>query len=163
MKLTRRERQDRGASVPATWGGWAPANELNRIRNEINRLFEDPFAFMMPSTSFFEGWTPAVDIYEDHDKFVLKAELPGMKKEDIDVSLDGNTLTVSGERKQEEEKREGESYRAERFFGRFQRSVTLSAAVQANKIEASYKDGILKVTLPKSEEAKRKQIQVKTT
>jgi HSP20 family protein len=136
--------------------------ELNRLHREIDRLFEEPFGFLTPSTSFFEGWTPAVDIYEDNDKYVLKAELPGMKKEDIDVSLDGSTLTVSGERKHEEEKKEGESYRSERFFGRFQRSVTLPAAIQANKIDATYKDGILTITLPKAEEAKRKQIQVKT-
>jgi HSP20 family protein len=76
--------------------------------------------------------------------------------------LDGNTLTISGERKQEEEKNEGEGYRSERFFGRFQRSVTLPAAVQANKIEATYKDGVLTVMVPKSEEAKPKQIQVKS-
>jgi len=87
--------------------------------------------------------------------------LPGMKREDIDVALDGNTLTLSGERKQEEEKREGESYRSERYFGRFQRSITLPTEVQANKIEAAYKDGVLTVTLPKSEEAKPKQIPVK--
>jgi len=159
MKLSRREKQDRGALAPFNWGG--PWTQVSRLRNEINRLFEDPFSLLAPSTSFFEGWTPAVDVFEDKDKYVVKAELPGMKKEDIEVSLDGNTLTISGERKHEEEKKEGETYRSERFFGRFQRSVTLPAAVQANKIEASYKDGMLTVTLPKSEEAKPKQIQIK--
>ena len=161
MKLAQQERQNRGALAPSQ-GGSAPA-ELNRLRREIDRLFEEPFSFLAPSTSFFEGWTPAVDVYEDNDKYVVKAELPGMKKEDIDVSLDGNTLTISGERKQEEEKKEGENYRSERFFGRFQRSITLPTAVQANKIEATYKDGVLNVTLPKAEEAKPKQIQVKTS
>ncbi len=161
MKLTQQERQNRGALTPSQ-GGSAPA-ELNRLRREIDRLFEEPFSFLAPSTSFFEGWTPAVDIYEDNDKYVVKAELPGMKKEDIDVSLDGNTLTISGERKQEEEKKEGENYRSERFFGRFQRSITLPTAVQADKIEATYKDGVLTLTLPKAEEAKPKQIQVKTS
>jgi HSP20 family protein len=162
MKLTRREKQDRGvAQSPSGSGG--SVGHLSHIRNEINRLFEDPFSFLTPSTSFFEGWTPPLDIYEDKDKYVVKAELPGMKKEDIDVSLDGNTLILSGERKHEEERKEGESYRAERFFGRFQRTVTLPAAVQGNKIEATYKDGMLTITLPKSEDAKRKQIQVKTT
>jgi HSP20 family protein len=161
MKLSQqREKQHRGAVAPVQ-GGSAPA-ELNRLRREIDRLFEEPFSLLAPSTSFFEGWTPAVDIYEDNDKYVVKAELPGMKKEDIEVSLDGNTLSLSGERKQEEEKQEGENYRSERFFGRFQRSITLPAPVQAVKIEAAYKDGILTVTLPKAEEAKPKQIQVKT-
>jgi len=135
---------------------------LNHLRREIDRLFEEPFGFLAPSTSFFEGWTPAVDIYEDKDKYTVKAELPGMKKEDIDVSLDGNTLTISGERKEEQEKKEGEGYRSERFFGRFQRSATLPATVQANKIEAAYKDGVLTIVVPKSEEAKPKQIQVKS-
>ena len=161
MKLARRERQNGGVATPAA-PGFAPGTELNRIRREIDRLFEDPLGFLAPSNSFFEGWTPAVDIFEDKDKYVVKAELPGMRKEDIEVSLDGSTLTVSGERKQEQEKREGESYRAERFFGRFQRSVTLPLPVLGNKIEATYRDGILSVTLPKSEEAKPKQIQIKT-
>lgn len=160
MKLLRRERQDRGALAPAQ-AGTAPGLELNRLRREIDRLFQEPFSFLAPSTSFFEGWTPAVDVYEDQDKYTVKAELPGMKKEDIGVSLDGDTLTISGERKQEEEKKEGGGYRSERFFGRFQRSITLPAKVQANKIEAAYKDGVLTVTVPKAEEAKPKQIQVK--
>jgi HSP20 family protein len=161
MKLTRREKQNPGAMTPSQ-GGPAPGFELNRLRREIDRLFEDPFSLLAPSTSFFEGWTPPVDIFEDKDKYILKAELPGMNKEDIDVTLDGTTLTISGERKHQEEKSEGESYRAERFFGRFQRSVTLPAPVEGDKIEATYKDGVLSITLPKSEEAKPKQIQVKT-
>ncbi len=158
MKLARRDRQNQEVAAPSAWGS---SHQLSRIRNEINRLFEDPFAFLAPSTSFFEGWTPPVDIYEDKDKYVVKAELPGMRREDIEVSLHGNALSICGERKHEEEKREHDTYRSERYFGRFQRSVTLPATVQANKIEASYKDGVLTVALPKSEEAKPKQISVK--
>jgi HSP20 family protein len=161
MKLTRREKQDRGGLAP-TQSGFAPGTELNRLRREIDRLFEDPFNFLAPSTSFFQNWTPAVDIFEDKDKYIVKAEIPGMKREDIDVSLDGHTLTLSGERKHEEEKTEGENYRSERYFGRFQRSITLPSEVKTDNIEAAYKDGVLTVTLPKSEEAKPKQIQVKT-
>ena len=86
-----------------------------------------------------------------------------MKKEDIAVSLEGSTLTVSGERKQEQERKEGETYRSERFFGRFQQSITLSQQVDPKKIQANYKDGVLTITLPKSEEAKRKQIEIKTS
>lgn len=162
MKPARRERQEQGA-LAHTRGGPPLGLELNRLRNEINRLFEDPFGLLMPSTSFFEGWTPAVDIYDDRDKYVVKAELPGMKKEDINITVEGNTLTISGERKEEEEHRERESYRAERFYGRFQRSLTLPARVDPNKIQANYKDGVLTVTVPKSEEARPKQIQVKTS
>ena len=163
MKLIRRQRQDRGDLTQSRGGGVAPFNDLNRIRSEIDRIFQDPFSLVTQGTSFFEGWTPALDIYEDKDKYVAKAELPGMKKEDIDVSLEGDTLTISGERKQEEEKKEGDTYRSERYFGRFQRIVTLPAAVDANKIQATYKDGVLTVTVPKTEEAKPKQIEVKTS
>jgi HSP20 family protein len=163
MKLIRRQKQDRATLAPSGWGSLTPFNDLNRIRNQLDRIFEDPFSLATPTSSFFEGWNPAVDIYEDKDKYVVNAELPGMRREDIDVSLDGNTLTISGERKQEEEKKEGENYRSERYFGRFQRCVTLPSGVDANKIQASYKDGVLTVTLPKSEEAKPKQIQVKTS
>jgi len=141
----------------------SPFNELTRIRSEIERIFEDPFSLLTPSTGFFEGWSPALDVFEDQDKYVVNAELPGLKKEEINVSLEGNTLTISGERKQQEEKKEGENYRSERYFGRFQRSLTLPSQVDANKIQANYKDGVLSVTLPKSEESKSKQIQVKTS
>src|SRR5438128_1819262 len=109
MKLLRRERQDQGLSRPQ--GGFSPGMELDRLHREIDRLFEEPFGFLTPSTSFYEGWTPAVDIHEDKDKYILKAELPGMKKEDLDISLEGNTLTISGERKHEEEKKERQNYR----------------------------------------------------
>ena len=160
MKLTRRQR-DQGAVTPFGQGAMSPMNELNRIRNEIFRLFEDPFAALAPSTSFFEGWEPSIDIYEDRDKVSVKAELPGMKKEDISITLDGNTLTISGERKAEEEHKEGENYRAERYFGRFQRSIALPQAVDQKKIQATYKDGVLTVTLAKSEEAKSKRIEIK--
>jgi len=163
MKLARRERQEAGALAPFTGGRSSPFNELNRIRHAIERIFDDPFSLAAPATGFFEGWTPTLDVYEDKDKYVVKAELPGLNKDEIDVSLDGHTLTISGERKQEEERKEGESYRSERYFGRFQRSITLPGVVDGNKIQAAYKDGVLNVTLPKSEEAKPKQIQVKTS
>ena len=160
MKLTRRQRDDRRALAPFDWGR-PPFQELNRIRNEINRIFEDPLDLLVPSTTtFFEGGEPTLDVYEDKDKITVRAELPGMKKEDIEISLQGDTLTIAGERKQEEKREEGEMYRSEIYFGRFQRSITLPARVDPNKIQAVYKDGILTVTLPKSEEAKPKQIKV---
>jgi HSP20 family protein len=90
----------------------------------------------------------------------VKVELPGMKKEDINISLHDGSLSISGERKSEGQYEDAEVYRAERFFGRFQRSVTLPAAVAADKVKAQYKDGILTVTLPKTEEAKPKHIDV---
>jgi HSP20 family protein len=141
----------------ATWPGFG---RLTSLRDEIDRLFEEPLATLARSSHLLSGWTPALDLYEDKDKFVVKAELPGMKKEDIDLSLHDGSLSISGERKDQTEHRDAEVYRAERFFGRFQRTVTLPAPVAADKITAQYKDGILTVTLPKTEEAKPKQIDV---
>ena len=116
---------------------------------------------MLPGTSFFEGWEPAVDVYEDKDKITVRAELPGMKQPDIQLSVESNTLTISGERKREEERQQGDTFRSERFYGRFQRSLTLPQPVDSGNIKATYKDGVLTVICPKSEEAKRKQIEVK--
>jgi HSP20 family protein len=129
---------------------------LTDLREEIDRLFEAPLA----RASEFPGWTPAFDVYEEKDNFVVKAELPGMKKEDINVSLHDGDLIISGERKPEPKSEGTEVYRSERFFGKFQRLVTLPATVAANSVKAEYKDGILTVTLPKSEEAKPRQIEV---
>jgi HSP20 family protein len=110
---------------------------------------------------FFSGWCPAIDLYEDKDNLTFRCELPGMKKEEIDISLHEGVLTVSGERKLEAKVTNAETHRSERFAGRFQRSVTLPVSVDAEKIKATYKDGILSVTMPKAEEAKPKQIHVK--
>jgi HSP20 family protein len=129
---------------------------ITDLRDEIDRLFEAPLA----RTSEFLGWIPAFDVYEEKDNFVVKAELSGMKKEDINVSLHDGSLIISGERQAEIPGEGTEVYRAERYFGKFQRAVTLPAMVAADKVKAQYKDGILTITLPKSEEAKPKQIEV---
>jgi HSP20 family protein len=160
MKLSRRHKQDKPAQSERGESSSQP--ELSRLRREIDRLFEEPFGFFTPTT-FFEGWSPTVDLYEDKDKITVQAELPGMKKEDIEVSLHGDTLSISGERKHEQEDKDCEVCRSERYFGRFQRSITLPQHVDGNKIEARYQEGVLTVTCPKSEESKRKQIEVKTS
>jgi HSP20 family protein len=139
---------------------WSGLNGLSTLRNEIDRLFEAPLTEFARASHLLSGSAPAVDVYEDKDNFVVKAELPGMKKEDIEVTLHDGSLSLSGERKSEEKWEDAEVYRAERFFGRFQRTVALPGAVDAGKIKAQYRDGILTVTLPKSEEAKPKQIDV---
>jgi HSP20 family protein len=108
-------------------------------------------------------WSPPLDVFQDKDHVFVKCELPGMKKEDIKISLHENTLTISGERKQEREVKEGEAFRSERFFGRFHRSITLPVTVEANHVKAQYKDGILAVSLAKAEEAKPKQIEVQVS
>jgi HSP20 family protein len=107
------------------------------------------------------GWTPALDVFEDKDNIFVRVELPGMKREDIEVSLHEGTVSISGERKSESKYEEADVHRSERFFGRFQRTIALSAPVAAEKVKAQYKDGILTVTLPKTEEAKPKVIDVK--
>jgi HSP20 family protein len=176
MKLTKRQqqqqqqkqgRESRGGALARAGqdqGFWGPLTELARLRNDLTRAFASPFDDLLaPTASLLEGWTPAFDVYEDKDKFSVKVEVPGMKREDIDISLDGNTLTVSGELKDEEEHKDSETYRAERFFGRFQRSITLPQPVDPNRITATYKDGVLTITLPKTEESKRKQIEVKAS
>jgi HSP20 family protein len=154
MRLTRREKQTREAP--------APLYELNRVRSEINRLFEEPFGYESGS-GFFEGWQPAVDVVEDRDNVIVRAELPGMKQEEISVSLDGNILMISGERKQEEESDGVETFRAERYFGRFQRILMLPHPVDPKDVRATYKDGVLSITLPKSEAARPHQIEVRTS
>src|SRR6266700_1053427 len=110
--------------------------------------------------SSFGGWSPALDLYQDKDNIVAVVELPGMRKEDIEISLHDGTLTISGERKSQTSNRE-KAERTERYIGRFRRSITLPTRVDANKIGATYRDGIVTVTLPKAEEAKPKQIEVK--
>jgi HSP20 family protein len=129
---------------------WPSFGRLSNLQDELDRLFESPLT----------GWAPALDVHEDKDNFIVRTELPGLKREDIEVSLQDGALVISGERKVEE-KREGvEVHRQERFYGRFQRALTLPAPVAADKVKAQYKDGVLTVTLPKTEEAKPKQIDV---
>ena len=106
------------------------------------------------------GWAPAIEVFEKEDKFVVKAELPGMKEEDIDISVVGDTLTIKGERKAESEVKEEDYYCCERSYGSFSRSVAIPSNVNANKIKASYEDGVLEVSLPKVPEVKPKKIAV---
>ncbi|MBV9276191.1 MAG: Hsp20/alpha crystallin family protein [Verrucomicrobia bacterium] len=134
-------------------------DRLAVLRDEMDRLFDGAFGpafFRTPGS--FNRWSPALDVYQNNDQFTVLVELPGLKKEDIEISLQDGTLTVSGERKPERKGAEG--YKNERFYGRFQRSVTLPATIDGSKVKASYQDGLLKVVLPKAEEAKPKQIEV---
>jgi HSP20 family protein len=139
---------------------WPTFGRLSDLRDEIDRLFDSPLTELTRTSQLLSGWTPALDVFEEKENFVVKAELPGMRKEDIEVSFHDGSLSISGERKGESKHEDAEVYRAERFFGRFQRTVTLPAAVSPDKIKAAYKDGVLTVTLPKTEEAKPKQIDV---
>jgi HSP20 family protein len=139
---------------------WPTFGRLSDLRDEIDRLFEAPLGELGRTASVFGGWTPTIDIYEDKENVVVKAELAGMKKEDIEVTLHESTLSIAGERKTEKKVDEAGLYRSERYVGRFQRAVTLPTPVDGAKVKAEYKDGVLTVTLPKTEEAKPKQIDV---
>jgi len=140
--------------------GWPAFGRLTDLRDEIDRLFELPLTEAARTSRLFSGWTPALDLYEEKDNLVVKVELPGMKREDIEVSLHEGSLSISGERKSEETHQDADVHRTERFFGRFQRTVALPTPVAADKVKAQYKDGILTITLPKTEEAKPKRIDV---
>ena len=134
---------------------------FSNLRDELDRLFGEPLTVLARASKQLSSWTPALDVHEDKDNLVVTVEVPGMKKEDINVSLHEGVLNISGERKSENKFEDSEVYRSERVFGRFQRTLTLSAPVAVDKIHAQYKDGLLTVTLPKAEEAKPKQIDVK--
>ena len=131
------------------------------LRDEINNLFEAPLrSGSMRQSQLFTGWSPALDLYQNNDDVIAVVEVPGMHKKDIEISLQDGVLTISGERKDESATDDGKDARIERFVGKFRRSVTLPTRVDSNKVNATYKDGILTVTLPKAEEVKPKQIQV---
>jgi HSP20 family protein len=129
-------------------------NRLLNLQDEFDRLFDSPW------NDFARTWVPPLDVREDKNCFTVRAELPGMNREDIDVSLHDGALVITGERKGELKEEGVEIHRQERYYGRFQRAITLAAPVAADKVKANYKDGVLTITLPKTEEAKPKQIDV---
>lgn len=143
---------------PTELATWTPTDRLATLRDEMNRLFD--FSWPSRESSLLSGWSPVLDVFEEKNEFFVVCELPGMKKEDIEVTVRDNTLTISGERKAEMQREEGQIFRSERYFGKFQRSVTLPASVDPGQVHATYKDGILHIGLPKSEEAKQKHIEV---
>jgi len=139
---------------------WPSLDRWTSLRDDLNSLFESPlWSGVGRAGQLFSGWSPALDLYQNNDNVIAVAELPGMRREDIQISLHDGTLTISGERKRESSNGE-KAERTERYIGTFRRSITLPARVDANKVTATYRDGILTVTLPKAEEAKPKQIQV---
>ena len=143
---------------------WNPMNEMASFRNRFDRLFDE---FFVPARRgdrseemTLSAWNPAADIYETDDAYVVNAEIPGVEKKDIAVDVKGRVLTLSGERSYDNEVKEEAVYRRERAYGKFQRSFTLPEAVDPEKIAAEFKDGVLKITIPKSEERKPRQITV---
>jgi HSP20 family protein len=136
---------------------WEPMRELTSLQSDVNRLFN----------SFFEGtngearrWTPAVDLVEADRHLILKADLPGLSEDDVQIEVQDNVLTISGERTAESEERKEGYYRLERAFGSFSRSLTLPEGVDAEKIEATFDSGVLEVKIPKPEEVKPKRVSI---
>lgn len=129
---------------------WDPFTGFEDIRREMNRVFDTAFA-------------PALDIVEEKDNFLVKIDLPGLSKDDVNVTVQDNFLTVKGERKHDVEKKDENFYHRERVHGTFSRTIELPTRIDAGKVLATFKDGVLHVTLPKTEEAKPKQIEVKVS
>ncbi len=130
--------------------GWPSFGRLSSLQDELDRLFESPVT----------AWAPALDVQEDKNSFNIRVELPGMKREDIEVTLQDGALVITGERKEEKVHEDTTVHRQERYYGKFSRALTLPAVVSGDQVKAQYKDGILIVTLPKAEEAKPKAITV---
>lgn len=129
----------------------------------VERLFDDFFGvgrdLDLPAS--MRAWAPAVDIEETEGEYRLKAELPGLKKEDVKISVEDNVLTIAGERKEEKAEKHRKVHRVERSYGSFSRSFSLPASIAADRVSASYKDGVLEIVVPKKEEAKPRQVEIK--
>jgi len=146
---------------------WNPTRELSAwpselfsIQREMNRLF-DTVARSDEAASGLSMWTPAVDIAEQDEEYLVRMELPGVRKEDVRITIENNVLTIRGEKKQESTFSEDSYRRIERSYGSFQRSFTLPVAVKSDKVDATTQDGVLMIRVPKAEEARPKQIEVK--
>ncbi len=141
---------------------WDPFRNVAALQDRINRIFDESFSRTadVDDDISMSAWKPSVDIYETDEAIILKAELPGIKKEDVSVEVKDNVLTLRGERVEDKEIKEGSYFRKERCFGTFSRAFNLQHRVQPDKIKAKFKDGILVVEIPKPEEEKPKQIVV---
>lgn len=141
---------------------WNPLQEFNSIQQQMNRVIDNVFGssrFHLTDQQLLP-WEPVVDIREDEDAFYVYAEIPGVKKEDVKITMNNNLLSIRGEKKQEIEKSESNYHRIERSFGSFERTFTLPLTVKTDRITAAFTDGVLRVDLPKTEEAKPKEIQI---
>ena len=140
---------------------WRPFGGLSPLRKDVESLWNRFLGETSSLGAFTEDWMPSVDISETEKNFVVKAELPGIEAKDVDISISGNRLIIKGEKKREEEEKDEHHYFVERYSGSFQRVFQLPSNVQEDKIEATFDKGVLKVSLPKAEEAKKKKIDIK--
>ena len=141
---------------------WQPFGNLVDIQGEVNRLFDNFLGRPAPAGApSARAWLPAVDMHETKDDLVLKVELPGVREKDVTVSITGDLLSIRGERRwSEEDNRDQKLLHVERVYGQFERLIQLPLAVQADKVKASYRDGVLEVRLPKAEELKPREIKI---
>jgi HSP20 family protein len=139
---------------------WLGAGELGTTQSEVNRLFETSFGCSAPNGASERAWAPAADIYETKDELVIKADLPGMSDKDVQVFIADDLLSVKGQRMEAEDLKPEQYFRAERWGGRVERVFQLPIPVQADKVRASYREGVLTVTLPKVEAVKPKEIKI---
>lgn len=143
---------------------WDPFKELLRMEERMDRLFGDNFLRPTLGEREITGeWLPPVDIYEDAEGVVIKAELPEMDMKDIDVKIEDNTLRIRGERKLEREDKKDNYHRIERYYGSFSRSFTLPSTVDQEKVKATYDRGVLRIALPKKEETKPRKIKIEVS
>ena len=139
---------------------WRPLRELSSLRREMEDLWEN-LAGEREFLPMRGEWMPALDVSETKDSLIVKAEVPGMEPKDIDISLTGDLLTLKGEKKQKTEEKKENFHRIETRYGAFSRTIRVPVSVDSDKIEASYDNGVLKIVLPKKEEVKAKQIEIK--
>jgi len=138
---------------------WKPLNDMMGLQHEINRVFDDVWrdrALGAPATA----WYPAVDLIENHDEYRLVAELPGLKRDQVKITFSDNVVTLRGEKKSEKEEKREEWHVVERSYGTFERSFHLAAPIKPDQVRARFEDGVLTVTLPKSEESRAREIQI---
>ena len=142
---------------------WDPFRELEDVSDRLNRMFARPATHTSngKETMIVADWTPSVDIAETQGEYLIKAEIPDVKKEDVKVTVEDGVLTIQGERKQEKEEKGIKYHRIERSYGSFARTFSLPDVIEADKVKAEFKDGVLNLHLPKSEKAKPKAIEVK--
>lgn len=140
---------------------WNPMRELMSMHDQLGRFFEDYWTRPSDYEKEYGTWAPAVDLREEDKRYVIQADMPGVKKEDIEINLENNVLTIRGERRFEGEVKKETYHRIERAYGKFVRSFTLPARVAAEKISATHKDGILEIVVPKAEESLPKKIEIK--
>ena len=140
---------------------WRPFGEVSSFRGEMDKLWDRFFGQRPLAKTLSEEWIPSVDISETEDKLLIKAELPGLETKDVKVSISGDLLTIKGEKKKEKEEKDEHHHYRERYSGSFERTFRIPVNLKSDKVEAIFEKGILKVTLPKAEEARKKEIEIK--